>query len=258
MKRLVRGLTIALPVAFLVGCGDAINDTNDAEDAVVTADVAAAMAETTGDDVGLMTTQVDEATKPGLGQGNCTRTGFQFRCPGRRFDDLMISRDVTFFDENGDPQDAYDDQTTASINIVSTLEGSRDRGQVSVVVTRNRDMTVGGMSGTETQRVWNGSGSSSDNRVRRTDGGDDRTYDMSASTVIDEVVVPVPRTDGWPLSGTITREVTVEVVLGLEDTRTRHRTVVITFNGTQFVPMTVNGVEFTLDLATRTVVEADA
>jgi hypothetical protein len=48
--------------------------------------------------------------------------------------------------------------------------------------------------------------------------------------------------------------VTVEVVGGLEDDRTRSRTVVITFNGTQFAEITINGEMFFFDLETRTVV----
>ncbi len=77
---------------------------------------------------------------------------------------------------------------------------------------------------------------------------------MSSSTVVADVVILVPREGTWPQSGTITRNVTVEVVSGLGDTRTRERTVVITFNGTQFVSVTINGERTCeLDLATRQV-----
>ena len=43
-----------------------------------------------------------------------------------------------------------------------------------------------------------------------------------------------------------------------DETRTRDRTVLITFNETQFVPIVVNGVTYTFDLATRKIVENDS
>jgi hypothetical protein len=75
---------------------------------------------------------------------------------------------------------------------------------------------------------------------------------MSGTAVIDNVVHPVPRTDdAWPLSGTITREVTINVVNGPNGDVTRTRTVVITFNGTNLPIMTVDGEAFEIDLSTR-------
>ena len=68
------------------------------------------------------------------------------------------------------------------------------------------------------------------------------------------VVVKLPRSQNpWPLSGTITRQIsgTGSVVAG---TTTRSfsvtKTVTITFNGTRLVPMMVGNVAFTLDLYT--------
>jgi hypothetical protein len=66
------------------------------------------------------------------------------------------------------------------------------------------------------------------------------------------VVHAVPHHGTWPLAGTITRNVTVVVISG-EDTKTRTRTVVTEFDGTQFATTTINGEIFTFDLETRTV-----
>ena len=75
---------------------------------------------------------------------------------------------------------------------------------------------------------------------------------MSSTSVIDDVVHPVPRTDdAWPLSGTITRNMTVTAVGGPNGDVTKNRTVVITFNGTNLVTMTVDGEIFEIDLSTR-------
>ncbi len=113
--------------------------------------------------------------------------------------------------------------------------------------------TVSGLLGTETERTWNGTGSSTANRTRVSDENGDREYDMSSTSTILNVVHAVPRPGTWPLSGTITRNVTV-VVISSDDTRTRTRTVVIEFNGTQFATITINNEVFTFDLETRTVV----
>jgi hypothetical protein len=74
---------------------------------------------------------------------------------------------------------------------------------------------------------------------------------------VDDVVVPHPRNDDhdpWPLSGTITTHVQGSVTVNGE-TRTFDRTVVITFDGTQYAKAVVTGStvsgEFTIDLANR-------
>lgn len=75
---------------------------------------------------------------------------------------------------------------------------------------------------------------------------------MSSTSLLEDIVHPVPRTDdAWPLSGTITREVTIVIVNGPDGDVTKSRTVVITFNGTNLATMTVDGETFEIDLSTR-------
>jgi hypothetical protein len=75
---------------------------------------------------------------------------------------------------------------------------------------------------------------------------------MTSTSVIENVVHPVPRTDdAWPLSGTITRNVTIIIVDGTDDPVTKNRTGVVTFNGTNLVILTVDGEIFEIDLSTR-------
>jgi len=75
---------------------------------------------------------------------------------------------------------------------------------------------------------------------------------MVSSGQINDVVVPYPRTEeGWPISGTIVRSISVTWTTGSGETETREREVTITFNGTQFVPVTVGDEEFTMDLSFR-------
>jgi hypothetical protein len=162
------------------------------------------------------------------------------------------TRTATYFDANGIEQADRDPLTTASIHvaIASTHEFSRDSW--TATGSRMRDLMITGLEGKETRRTVNGTGSSSVARSRHTDTDGTRTYDMSSTSVIENVVHPVPRTDdAWPLSGTITRHVTVNIVNGKDGDVTKSRTVVITFNGTNLATMTVDDETFEIDLSTR-------
>jgi len=256
-SRLSRSGIAILPALLLLGaCGTELGAPSE-EDQQIDLDVATYAADATTDDIVLMTTEADVTMQPNFPtQNGCARLVlFRIRCPQKRFgDNINFTREVTFFDADGDEMEFFHRDSTESVNIVATFEGSRSRENVEITVNRVRDMTVSGLLDTETERTWNGTGSSSVNRTRHTDDNGDRVYDMSSSSITENVVITVLRQGTWPVSGTITREVTVEIVMGLEDTRTRRRTVVIEFNGTQFATITINGEKFTFDLETRTVV----
>jgi hypothetical protein len=248
---------VATLVFGLVACSDDLSaPVGEAVEEQITADVAAVVADQTPDDIAMMTDEGEDAMDPELHR-RCPKTGQRFRCAARRFDDLEISRDVTFYADDQE-QDAYDAMTTDSITIAFQLAGERVRQDWSVSVEQTRELTVSGLEGEESERTWNGTGSTELSGSRHIDNDGLREYDMSSSSTIDDVVVLVPREGTWPQSGTITREITVVVKNGFGDTFTRERTVVVTFNGTQFVPMVVNGVEFTLDLETRQPARDDA
>ena len=53
----------------------------------------------------------------------------------------------------------------------------------------------------------------------------------------------------YPLSGTIIRDATLVILNGRNGDETRTKHVVITFNGTQFVTMTVDGEPIEVDLS---------
>lgn len=243
MKRLALGGALAAAAA----CSETAL-TPAEEEARLDLDVATYAADATVDDINLMDSEAGRIM------------GGPMTAP--EADSFTFSRTVTYYDADGNEMSAYDPLNTASIRIQVHVEGSRsrtgDRGSLEVSVNRDRDLTVSGLLGEETQRTWNGTGQAAENRVRTSDEFGTRTYDMSSSTTITDVVVPVPRGSGWPLSGTITREITVTVVSGLEDTRTRTRTVVIEFNGTQFVPITINGETYTLNLETREIIRPES
>ncbi len=256
-SRLSRGRLAVFPALLLLGaCGTDLGAPSE-EDQQVNFDVATYAADATADDIVLMTTDAEKTLHPTFhNRDGCTRFGvFRIRCPRMHFgDDISYTRDVTFFDEFGDEMEFFHRDSTEAVHIVVTFEGTRTRENVEITVDRYRDMTVSNLLGADTARIWNGSGTADVNRTRHSDEHGDRVYNMSSSSTIDSVIIAVPRQSNWPLSGTITRDVTVEVVGGLEDDRTRSRTVVITFNGTQFAEITINGEMFFFDLETRTVV----
>jgi len=159
---------------------------------------------------------------------------------------------ATFYDAAGDVQLAQDPITTASIHLVveSTREFSRDTW--TGTGTRSRDVWITGLEGEEETRTVNGTGSSSMTRSQHTDEDGTRSYSMSSTSLMVDVVHPVPRTeDAWPESGTITREVTINVINGPNGDVTRTRTVVIIFDGSDMPAMTVDGEPFEVDMSAR-------
>lgn len=174
-----------------------------------------------------------------------------FICPSRSNGNVSHTRTYRLFDAGGAPQSAYDPSTTASASFTSSTSGSAGRQGFSATFTRQRAFTVSGLAGDETTHTWNGTGSASHSRTQHGDAGLTRSYGMTSSTTLTAVVLPFPpAANAWPLSGTIVRQMTFSREGGRGPGRDGARTVTVTFNGTQFVPMMVNDRAFTLDLAT--------
>ena len=166
---------------------------------------------------------------------------------------LVRERAVTFLDGNGLEQEVFDPISTATIHAVVTIEGEISRDNFSGSIERYRDMWVTGLEGEEATRTWNGDGWGKRHRVRVDDEFGERSYDVESTSLIEDVVRSVDReAQPWPLSGTITRNIEVTIANGPDGDMSRVRTVVITFNGTQFVTLTVDGEpSHEVDLETR-------
>ncbi len=176
----------------------------------------------------------------------------RFNCPAGSRDGLDVERTVTFRDAAGAAQAAYDALTTASIDVVASIDGDVTRGPWSAEIHRTRTFTVSGLAGTETTRTVNGTGTDDVSRSRHAEGGPTRSYDLVGTSAAVNVVIPV-RGEGvapWPLSGTITRNFTITPT-GDNAGPPVTKTIVITFNGTANVIGTINGEEFTINLAAR-------
>jgi hypothetical protein len=100
----------------------------------------------------------------------------------------------------------------------------------------------------------NGTGHEEVYRSGNPEDGGEMTFDMTVDVTWDDVVHLQPRSENpYPLSGTVTREILVEVTRDGEVMGGRDVTAVITFNGTQFVTLSVDGQEYEIDLAQREV-----
>lgn len=175
-----------------------------------------------------------------------------FECGTIERPGMTITRTCTFYDADGAEQAAYDDVTTASVAMHVEMRGSLDRGDWETSsMSRVRDMVVTGLAGAETTVTWNGTGSGTMSRIHQIRDGSEVQMEMTSGETATDVVIPVPRSaDGWPLGGTITTQVSMTVTGG-PHAGTHERDVTITFDGTQYATVTVDGETFTIDLANR-------
>ena len=256
--RSIRAASVsALLFIAATACRDASTAPADADN-LLAADVAVVAGDAVFEDVNVIYTQVGAFGVPtgvvertGGWQSDCPfdqSTG-RFNCPTITREHMTLSRSYAFADAAGAAQAAYSATTTERANFVTSMSGNVARDGWSATIERARNITVSGLVGAETQHTINGVGSNTESRSRHTDGGD-RTYEMSAVATFANVVVPFPRSRGaWPLSGTVTREITATRD-GPAGGGTRSRTTVVTFNGTRFATMVVGDRSFTVDLAT--------
>lgn len=250
------GLAVALAACNSDGTGP---DLTPAESRVINRDVALASADAAAQDVEIVGGPAGNYgfgfAAPGFAPDPAA---MPFRCGTHERDGLTINRTCTFKDAGGATQPLYDATTTASATIHADIQGQITREDWNATVQRIRDFSVTGLAGAETQRTWNGTGSGTSQRTRHKENNETREYDISGTSIIANVVVGVPRTeDSWPLSGTVTHQATIKITGGPHDAETRTRNAVITFNGTQFVPINVNGNLFTFDLKLRKIVRDD-
>lgn len=231
----MRTITTAAAVLALAGTTSACSDDSLGPDDQIdiTDDIALIAADATDEDLGLM--------------GAMMPSG-----PGGGFGERTVTRSRTFFDTDGVEMAAYDPLLTASIVTEMETSGDVSRGDLTLSIDRSRTMTVSGLAGEETERTFDGTGTDSRTRVVTSDALGDRSFELSGSLVIDGVVRAVDRESRpWPLSGTITRTMDITILNGPNGDETRSSVVTITFNGTQFATMTVDGETFEVDLAQR-------
>lgn len=165
---------------------------------------------------------------------------------------LSGTRDVVFYDADGVVQDAYDELTTERIEVAVDVEGEVARNKWTASIARTRDMVITGLAGENTTRTLNGSGTEDVSRSALLDDGETRTHDVTGSFTYTDLVVPTPDQEvRYPLSGTITREMYVEVVNGRDGDVSKTVNVTITFDGSSTAIGVADGETFEIDLTTR-------
>ena len=233
---------------------------------LVNYDMVTVAADGVGEDVDLMRDPMLHFGGPGFvsatpdfNTDKCTfsATTLAYTCSWSR-EALSITRVFSFFTAAGAPMAKYDAEQTAKVNIGTTVKGDVTRDRWSAQVERNRNMTVSGLQGTEQKRTWNGTGNFKANRSVHREDGTSRTYDVAGTLKVTDVVVPHSNNgakDGWPLSGTVQREMTVKTTDRNGQAIEFTRVVTIVFNGTQLAEATVVGPKgtetFTIDLELR-------
>ena len=263
-RRLCSSATLATLAALLTACGGDVGTgirSVSVSDAQISADVAAAAGDAIAADVGDLVTAETVAglstASPGCPYDAASRYHV---CTVVTGGGLEVVRRYQYRDASGTPVETFDAGTTASVNFIRTVDGNltgaTDAGvSWTRTVHESADVTVSGLAGAETQRVWNGTSTGSDTATYVAPAST-RLYGASVTQQARDVVTRLPRTEfPWPQSGTVTRAVTARLTLnGSRDaTRTVTRTAVVTFNGTATVPIVVNGLTCTLDLSARTV-----
>ena len=165
---------------------------------------------------------------------------------------ITVTRSLALYDANGGLMSKFD-STTASMNVQSTEVGVRTGAAGADTISRARNLTATGLLGHNTTRTWNGTGGGTSGGYWA-DSVASRTADTQGASIFTNIVVQLPRSQNpYPISGTISRQVngTGQVTKhGQTKPITINRAVLITFNGTEFVPMTVGSVNYILDLAT--------
>ncbi len=166
---------------------------------------------------------------------------------------ITVIRTFQFFDTTGAVMNHFD-STTASMNMQATLSGIDTTANGADTVNATRNLTATGLFGAHnTTRIWNGTGDGT-HGAYSSDSAAKRTSDVTFTSTFTNVVVALPRSSNpYPISGTITRQVTgtgVVIKNGKKRTVTITRTVTVTFNGTSKVVMTVGSDTYTVDLST--------
>jgi hypothetical protein len=266
-RLIVAGMFVA---AAACSSSNTVAPISTAADLVVTSDVALVAADGVAEDVDVMTgmngnvgnisASVSGSVANGLGSwrpglSGCTFAGGSFTCPDTLKNGLNVTRVITLKDGSGNPQSAYDSLLTASIHIVADISGDRTHGPWAATVARHRDITITGLLGTETSRTVNGTGTESVSQSRVTASGSTRSYTITGTSTISNVVMPVRPADGgngWPTSGTITRTMTITLTSGPNAGRTETKTMTITFDGTSTPSGSIDGQGFTIDLIGHT------
>jgi hypothetical protein len=162
-------------------------------------------------------------------------------------------RSYQFLDAAGNPMEKFVRGTTESIHHLVKTDGSESNANSSSVSHSLRDWTVSGFLGPN--RIFNGFGSNADTSTRREELSSRKYTGLSVDTLKAVTFVDERAAHPYPLSGVAIRVVDYTVVsTGRQlETTTVHKRIVVTFNGTADVPISLGDYSCVLHLDTHKV-----
>jgi hypothetical protein len=164
-----------------------------------------------------------------------------------------VVKSYQFLDASGQPMEKFVRGTTESIRYRVQSDGSETQDNHTSVSHSLRYVTVSGFLGPN--RVWNGFGSSADTTSYKEDLSTRKYTGLSVDTLEAVTFVDERATHPYPLSGVAVRVVDYTAVsTGKQvETTTVHKRVVVTFNGTADVPISLGDYSCVLHLDTHKV-----
>ena len=174
---------------------------------------------------------------------SCTKSG----------EGQSVTKSFQFLDASGKSMEKFIKGTTEAIHYLVKTDASELKDNGSSVNHSLRDLTVSGFLGPN--RIWNGFGSSADTSVRREELSTRKYTGLSVDTLKAVTFVDERATHPYPLSGVAIRVVDYTVVSTGKQTETItvHKRVVVTFNGTPEVPISLGDYGCILHLDTHKV-----
>lgn len=174
---------------------------------------------------------------------SCTKSG----------EGKLVVNSYQFLDASGKPMEKFIRGTTESIHYLVKADGGEAKDNYTSVSHSLRDVTVSGFLGPN--RIWNGFGSSADTNSYKEDLSTRNYTGLSVDTLKAVTFVDERATHPYPLSGVAIRVVDYTAVsTGKQvETTTVHKRVVVTFNGTADVPISLGDYSCVLHLDTHKV-----
>lgn len=254
----LRTLVGVITAVSLVGCGGGTTDPGVAATPTVFVDAAATASAVTTSEVARMVSPSGVSLMGSPGNPDptlgCAFTAGHFVCGVTVAGGLTGTTTVTLFAANGSTQTAYDSLETASVQFDTDVGGRTAVGAWDAVVGRHRHLVETGLAGVELTHIWNGTGMDTLLVVDSTGGPPTRSYTVFAAVTITNVVAPAPgSTVRWPVTGSISQQLTLAATSGESTGQTFHLQATVSFNSTELVPLIVGNRTFTLNLATGAV-----
>ena len=246
----------AAALVVLAAFANACSDSSTGPAAVPPADLSQVLAELQPSSLASLNSQISVAPVAGLSAPDPSSCSYDsvtksFVCPNVSITGITVSRSFKLFDASGNPQTAFDQTTTAAVQMTSSFAGTITTSNSTFVVDQRQDVTLSGLlTGVHT---LNGS---SLGHANGTVGNGTAATQVSSTlgTTITNLVLPQSSTGAnrFPQSGTIAVTNATKVgVLPLVNS-----SALIAFDGTSNakVTVTVNGVtsNCTVDLTAQT------